>query len=247
MPILPVLDLKHGKVVRGVAGRRDEYRPIVSMLTPSAEPRDVARALHEEFGFTEFYVADLDAIGGAAPARPVFAALHACGFRLWADAGIREHADARTLATMSVAQLVVGLETVRGPDSLREICQEHGPDRIVFSLDLKDGQPLCSPARWGISGAWEIAQRVLGVGVSRMLLLDLARVGGGSGVGTEELCHRLRQAHPELELSAGGGVRDVDDVHRLVAQGVKHVLVASALHDGRITRKDVEALADHQR
>jgi phosphoribosylformimino-5-aminoimidazole carboxamide ribotide isomerase len=245
MPILPVLDLKHGKVVRGVAGRRDEYRPIVSTLTPSTEPRDVACALHEEFGFTEFYVADLDAIGGATPARPVFESLHACGFRLWVDAGIRRPEDARTLAAMTVAQFVVGLETVNGPESLREICQEHGPDRIVFSLDLKDGQPLCPPARWGISGAWEIAQRAMGVGVSRMMLLDLARIGGGGGVGTEELCIRLRQAHPELELSAGGGVRGVDDVHRLVAQGVKHVLVASALHDGRITRKDVEALADH--
>ena len=30
MKILPVIDLKGGVVVRGVAGRRDEYRPIVS-------------------------------------------------------------------------------------------------------------------------------------------------------------------------------------------------------------------------
>jgi phosphoribosylformimino-5-aminoimidazole carboxamide ribotide isomerase len=246
MPILPVLDLKHGQVVRGVAGRRDEYRPIVSVLTPSAAPRDVAQAIHEEFGFSDFYVADLDAIGGAAPARPVFEALHAYGFRLWLDAGIRKPEDAQTLVSLGIAQLVVGLESIGGPEPLSEICREHGPDRIVFSLDLKNGQPLCVPGRWGTADAWEIAQRAIGAGISRMLLLDLARVGGGSGIGTEELCIRLRQVHPELELSAGGGVRGSDDLHRLFAQGITHVLVASALHDGRITRKDVEALAVHQ-
>ena len=29
MEVIPVLDLKGGLVVRGVAGRRDEYRPVV--------------------------------------------------------------------------------------------------------------------------------------------------------------------------------------------------------------------------
>jgi len=245
MPILPVLDLKQRKIVRGVAGRRDEYRPIISVHTQSAEPRDVAQSLHEEFGFTEFYVADLDAIDGAPPARSVFASLQACGFHLWVDAGIREPEDAQTLASMASSRLVVGLESIGGPESLWQICEEHGPDRIVFSLDLKNGQPLCVPGRWGTADAWEIAQRAIGVGISRMLLLDLARVGSGGGVGTEDLCLRIRQEHPELELSVGGGVRGADDVHRLFAQGIKQVLVASALHDGRITRKDVEAMSAH--
>ena len=38
MRILPVLDLKGGQVVRGLAGRRQEYQPIRSRLTPSCQP-----------------------------------------------------------------------------------------------------------------------------------------------------------------------------------------------------------------
>src|SRR5579872_5647704 len=44
MRIVPVLDLLGGVVVRGVGGRRREYRPVVSRLTPSCDPLDVARA-----------------------------------------------------------------------------------------------------------------------------------------------------------------------------------------------------------
>ena len=47
MRVIPVLDLKERQVVRGVAGQRDSYRPIVSRLTPSSNPQDVARAFVE--------------------------------------------------------------------------------------------------------------------------------------------------------------------------------------------------------
>src|ERR1700680_1775224 len=102
MPVLPVLDLKRGQVVRGIAGRREEYWPIVSQLTRSAVPRDVARALHEHFEFTTFYVADLDAIGGAAPAASIYEGLHADGFRLWVDAGVRTAGEARRLRALNI-------------------------------------------------------------------------------------------------------------------------------------------------
>ena len=94
MRILPVLDLKAGQVVHGIAGRRAEYRPIVSRLTASADPRDVAVAFVTQLGLKELYVADLDAIAGAPPALATFAALRALGCALWVDAGLRTAAQA---------------------------------------------------------------------------------------------------------------------------------------------------------
>src|SRR5438105_1738225 len=88
--IIPVLDIQDGVVVRGVGGRRHEYRPIVSSLTTSCDPVAVARVFREQFGFTECYVADLDAIAGAPPAVNIHAGIRALGFRLWVDAGIRQ-------------------------------------------------------------------------------------------------------------------------------------------------------------
>ena len=84
-------------------------------------------------------------------------------------------------------------------------------------------------------------------GVKRMIVLDLADVGVHQGPRTEVLCRRLRHQHPDLELTAGGGVRGPDDLNRLKECGVNLVLVASALHDGRLTGADLSKVASASR
>jgi len=48
MRIIPVIDLMHGQVVRGIAGQRHTYQPIQSRLVASADPMAVARAFLRE-------------------------------------------------------------------------------------------------------------------------------------------------------------------------------------------------------
>jgi phosphoribosylformimino-5-aminoimidazole carboxamide ribotide isomerase len=235
MRILPVLDVMNGQVVRGVGGRRADYRPLVSRLTDSTNPVDVANALQAHFGLKELYLADLDAIMRRPPGLELIRSLHAAGFRLWVDAGLREAADARPLAAAGVATIVAGLETSRGPEMLGNLCHEYGSDRIVFSLDLKAGQSLGAHEDWPCADPKEIAHLVIAAGVQRFLVLDLARIGTGSGTGTEGLCRYLAQTYPQIRLASGGGVATMADIERLEAGGVETVLIASALHDGRIT------------
>lgn len=243
--ILPVLDLMQGQIVRGIAGRRDEYRPIVSRLINSAAPLAVAGAFRTSFGFDEFYLADLDAIQDGQPAFEVYDALLREGFRLWIDAGIRTgHDDAlASLLKTAASGIIVGLESVAGPVELAEIVQQAGVQRAVFSLDLKAGRPLGRAELWDTDDPRSIAERAVErVGVRRLIVLDLSRVGVGDGIGTEDLCMRLQRAYPDVEITAGGGVRGANDVRRLHANGVDYVLIASALHDGRITPDDVKRL-----
>ncbi len=47
---------------------------------------------------------------------------------------------------------------------------------------------------------------------------------------------------PRLDALAGGGVGGLEDLSRLRGCGVGMALVASALHDGRLTRSDCEEL-----
>lgn len=238
MRIVPVIDMLGGRVVRGVGGRRQEYRPVVSRLTPSCRPADVAEAFRREFGLTELYLADLDAIAGASPAFTVCTELRTHGFRLWVDAGVRDLARVNALADAGIDGLVLGLETVPGPALLAEACRAFG-DRVVFSLDLQAGVPLGDLACWEAPDAWSIARQAIAAGVRRLIVLDLARVGMNDGTGTEAFTARLAAAHPEVEIVAGGGVRDRADLKRLQDSGVSGVLVASALHDGRLLRADL--------
>jgi phosphoribosylformimino-5-aminoimidazole carboxamide ribotide isomerase len=233
MKVVPVLDLLKAQVVHAVGGKRANYRPIKSRLTPSADPVDVATVLHHHFGFSTFYVADLDAIAGAEQAFCTYAALHTAGFRLWVDAGVVELAQARALASTGAARIIAGLETLAGPHVLWQICHAVG-GQTVFSLDLRSSQPVQCNGGWK-GDAWTILEQAIDAGVRAVVVLDLARVGTRSGTGTEALCARLSQTFPEVEVIAGGGIRNVNDLGRLEMLGVGTALMATALHDGSIT------------
>jgi phosphoribosylformimino-5-aminoimidazole carboxamide ribotide isomerase len=194
----------------------------------------VAEAFRSHFDLTHLYLADLDAIAGTASAVAIYRNLQEHGFTLWVDAGVRDVVDAQPLVGAGVAGIVVGLETVRGPQVLRQLIARFGEERIVFSLDMKDGRPLGDVALWQRPEGESIAREAIAVGVRHLIVLDLARVGVGSGTGTGDLCRCLAIAHPEVELIAGGGVRDAADLRRLAECGVRAALVASALHDGRL-------------
>jgi phosphoribosylformimino-5-aminoimidazole carboxamide ribotide isomerase len=246
MAILPVLDLLGGQVVRGVGGRRHEYRPIVSKLVDSSDPLLVAEAMRERFGLSEFYVADLDAIQGQKPQFKLIRKLQANAFDLWIDAGITSAFGVALaiLPTSTRPRVIVGLESIEGPDALTAINRKHPIDQIVFSLDLKNGMPLGNATAWRTEDPWLIACRVVEMGVKSLIVLDLARVGEGTGIGTEAICERLKREFPYVQLTAGGGVRGINDVLRLHSIGVDYVLVASALHDGRITPENVAHCTD---
>lgn len=240
MKVIPVLDVRAGRVVHAVGGRRADYARLISRLTASDRPADVARAVLDHFGIGHFYLADLDAIAGAPPDLATYAAVRDLGLSLWVDAGLRIEADGERLAESGVEGVVSGLETVRGPQVIGQLCRMLGP-RVIFSLDLRAGEPVGELEPWGTCDPFEIASRAVACGVGTVIVLDLARVGTGIGTGTEDLCARLAAAHPQIQVVAGGGVSGSADLRRLAACGVRAALVGSALHDGRLTPADVRA------
>ena len=229
MRLIPVIDILNQVVVRGVAGQRDQYRPIQSALTDSVDPLTMALAIRAKFGYDELYVADLDAITRGQPDFTLYRSLREQRFRLWIDAGISSPSAAMQLIDLGVEQVIVGLESCSSPATLCEILRWAPASRLTFSLDLKNGSPLGSPD-WGTSPL-EIARVVIATGITNLIVLDLAAVGVGQGVPTVDLCRQVRQlAGPEVEIITGGGVRDGQDLSLLEQAGVDGVLIASALH-----------------
>jgi phosphoribosylformimino-5-aminoimidazole carboxamide ribotide isomerase len=235
-----------GQVVRGVGGRRDEYRPISSVLATDARPTSIGAALAAA-GFRETYVADLDAIAGAEPAWSIYADLVRCGLELWVDAGLSTAEDARKIERFRcdgrpLSAIVAGLESLADTAALFDVCAVVGPERLIFSLDLRSGVPLTRSTAWEKLSPRQIATIALRAGVRRMIVLDLAQVGMGAGVGTESLCRDLRCLDADLQIIAGGGVRSLADLRSLGAAGCDAALVASALHDGRLTPAECKSL-----
>jgi len=239
MNILPVLDLLDGVVVHGVAGNRDSYRPIKSELTSRDDPLGVAEALREVYGFSRLYVADLNGLQSRISDPAIYSDLTNAGFSLVVDAGIRSVAEAGRLIDEGVAGIVLALETNPSARLLDELLQQFGPERVVFSLDLKHGQPLGKLDDLQATDTRTLTVSLINRGCRRLIVLDLAAVGSETGPVTTELCRTIREVTSESQIITGGGVRDIGDLKTLERAGVDEVMIATALHNGAFTPRQL--------
>jgi phosphoribosylformimino-5-aminoimidazole carboxamide ribotide isomerase len=211
MRVLPVIDLKDGTAVHAVRGERERYRPIGDALS-----------LARRFGLEELYVADLDAITGTGDNDAVIRAL-ACEARVMVDAGVSEPERARELLDLGVDRVVVGTETLDDAEALAVL-----PDAVV-SVDLRDGRTLSLDPR--LAGLPALDTIALLRPPREVIVLDLARVGTSAGPDVATIA-KIHAAFPDLELLAGGGVRDSDDLRALADAGAAGALVGTALLRG---------------
>jgi phosphoribosylformimino-5-aminoimidazole carboxamide ribotide isomerase len=204
---------------------------------------ELARAYRSPaVGVRELYVADLDAIAGAPRQDALLASLVAAGAPLWVDAAVGSAPGAREIVALGAARVVVGLETLGRMSDIEAISRAlGGPERVAFSLDLRDGVPLfCGSFAPYHATPVELAVAGAAGGAGTVIVLDLARVGSGRGLDVS-LLEALRRALPaRCGLVAAGGVRDRRDLVRVAEAGCDAVLVASALLDGRLSADDVE-------
>ena len=213
--IVPVLDLKAGQVVHARAGDRAHYQPIRSTLAESSAPDAVLRGLLSLAPFRAVYIADL--------------AQGAAGVEFWVDAGIATAAEAAALAAARLTP-VLGSETLSSVQELAAAQRQLGSDGFVLSLDYR-GDRLLGPAALDVSAEhWP----------NRVIAMTLARVGSGAGPDVARLSTLMRVAGGRA-IYAAGGVRDRADLEALVAIDVAGALVASALHDGRLSRDALAA------
>lgn len=237
MKIIPVIDVLDGLVVHAVRGERHRYRPIRSVLCSSAEPVKVAQAFRK-LGFQEIYLADLDAILRGTRGHMLYRRISAeTGLRLMVDAGTPDAQSAREVLASGVERVVMGTETLTGLEALSTAVSALGSERVVVSLDVKGGRLISRSAELNGLDPLKLAGLLERLGVNYAILLDMDRVGAECGVNLNLL--RALVGGTGLRVMVGGGVGSVQELGVLRDLGVYGVLLATALHNGKIS---VEAL-----
>jgi phosphoribosylformimino-5-aminoimidazole carboxamide ribotide isomerase len=214
MEVVPVIDLKGGAVVRARLGDRAAYRPIETPLSPTSDPLDVVAGLISVHPFRTLYVADLDAIEGKG------------------DAGaIRRPPVPPRSQTMGEepspppTSLVLGSESQRDCGLLRAL-RDH--PHVILSLDFRGDRFLGPDCLLSEPDLWP----------QRLIVMTLARVGSGAGPDLDRHAAIRERAGGRL-IYLAGGLRDRRDLAAVKASGAAGILVASALHDGRISAADL--------
>jgi phosphoribosylformimino-5-aminoimidazole carboxamide ribotide isomerase len=230
MEIIPVIDLKGGVVVRARMGQRDQYRPIETPLSPTSDPVDVVRGLLSVSAFRTLYVADLDAIERRGDARTALARIKSAFPQtdVWVDNGLGDADAAQALLDEGTDHLVLGSEAQTDHLLVESLRDE---PRVILSLDFRGDTFIGPPSLLVTPAIWP----------QRIIVMTLARVGSGAGPDLERLAAIAKLSGPR-RIYAAGGLRHAGDLDELKNAGIAGILVASALHDGRLTRADIEAL-----
>ena len=219
--VLGVIDLRDGLAVRARGGRRANYMPIESVAgetIPRGDAAALARQYLARFGLTGLYVADLDAIEHGLPPQSEVAKLSSAGAPIWLDAGIASASSAERALSSGASRLIVGLETLPSFRALKSVVEAVGRERVVFSLDLRGGEPIAMVPELKEQRPKDLVARAADAGVGTTIVLDLARVGSGAGVDLEMLA-RIKSVTPSVAVYAGGGVRSIEDIRLLQDAG----------------------------
>jgi phosphoribosylformimino-5-aminoimidazole carboxamide ribotide isomerase len=218
MKLIPVIDLKQGKVVMAKGGKRSSYALSSTPLCRSSLPQTVLSALLDLYPFDTLYIADLDAITRDGSNLELIQALHHeyPGLTFWVDNGL---ADLQQLC--EVARPIIGSESLASYHSLTRFLKTlHNP---VLSMDFQ-ADIFIGP---------ENLQQKAYIWPEDVIAMTLSRVGGTSGPDFYRLQKLMTQSQ-EHNFFAAGGIRNHSDLQQLQSAGVAGVLLSTALHQKQI-------------
>lgn len=240
LALWPAIDVCAGRVVRLLRGEREQATFF------EGRPADIAARFEGE-GADGLHVVDLDAAFGQGDNRDALRAILAkARVPVQVGGGIRSREEADRLFSAGAARLVLGSLLFTDPAAAEELAAAF-PARLVGALDCKAARPTVRGwTRDAEAGeAPEAARAVAKLGISALLVTDVARDGAMEGPNLELLA-AVRSVFPGEILASGGirGPEDLGPVGRALEGGAAGVVVGRALHAGHTS---VSALAAARR
>jgi phosphoribosylformimino-5-aminoimidazole carboxamide ribotide isomerase len=240
MLVIPAIDLKNGKCVRLLQGRKSEVT--VYNENPVAVANEFAAV-----GAKMIHVVDLDGAfnGAESPNRAVVREIvDTVDVPIEFGGGIRSLADVEQLCNAGVARVVLGTVAAESPQLLKAFVSSFS-SRICVGIDARDGRVMTRG--WESATpllAVELARSVVESGVERIVYTDIARDGMLGGPNIEQTLAVARAAN--VHVTASGGVSSLDDIRHLRDSGdsrLDSVIVGKALYEGKFKLEEAIRVA----
>jgi imidazole glycerol-phosphate synthase subunit HisF len=235
--IIPCLDVKDGRVVKGVnfLDLKDAGDPVEQARLYDREGADELcfldiTASHEKRGVL------LDVVARTADE---------CFMPVTVGGGVRTVEDVRALLLAGADKVSFNTEAVRRPEAVREAAQKFGSQCIVVSIDAKrvgDRFEVFTHGGRNATGIEAIgfAKRVVELGAGEILLTSMDRDGTNQGYNVA-LTRAVSDA-VSVPVIASGGAGTLDHLVEGVRDGhASAVLAASIFHYGTFRIAEAKA------
>ena len=230
--IIPCLDVKDGRVVKGVN---------FVNLRDAGDPVEIAKA-YDRAGADELCFLDITATheNRGIIFDVVKRTAEACFMPLTVGGGVRSTDDIRKLLLAGADKVSINTAAVKNRDFVREGAEKFGSQCIVVAIDAKQ----VSPGKWEIFthggreptgiDAVRFAGEVVALGAGELLVTSMDRDGTGRGFDIA-LMRAITDSVP-VPVIASGGVGTLDHLVEGVRDGhASAVLAASIFHFGTFT------------
>jgi len=234
MTILPAIDLKDGKAVRLSKGLME------SAKIYSDEPWQVAKRF-EELGSEWVHLVDLNgAFAGEPKNLEQIKKIRAnCNLKLELGGGIRDEETIKMYLELGIDRLILGSIAVKNPEFVKEMAKKYP---IVVGIDAIDG--MVAVEGWAETSnmkATDLAHEFASCGVEAIICTDVGRDGMLSGVNVEFTLDIKRASG--VETIASGGLKDIEDIKKLIEAGVDGTIVGKAFYEGTLDLAEAFKLA----
>lgn len=237
--IMPCLDMKNGRVVKGVK---------FVDLRDAGDPIENAR-FYEAEGADELAILDISATleGRQTRLQWVKAVLETIRIPLTVGGGISTLSDMAQLFALGVSKVSINTAAVLDPDLIRRAALRYGKEHIVVATDAWRNNEMASGfevvIRGGTTGAgidvvsW--AQQCEALGAGELLLTSVDADGTLAGYDIE--CTRAVADAVTLPVIASGGVGTLEHLYDgVVHGGASTLLAASIFHFRTLSVREVK-------
>lgn len=230
MYLLPAIDILEGKAVRLAKG---DYRQVtVYNDDPAAQAQ-----LFEEQGATWLHVVDLDGARSGVPENIdiIDRILAKTLLKVEVGGGIRSLDTIQRLYDAGVSRIVLGTSLVADPDFAETAIARYG-GLLAAGVDARGGEVAVSGWREGSgTAADDLVRSVAERGFRHLVYTDIARDGMQTGVDAATYQHMASVFG--REVTASGGVADIDDIRRLgrIAEHIEGIIAGRAVYEGSLS------------
>ena len=234
MIILPAIDLKDGKAVRLSKGLMD------SAKIYSSEPWQVAKRF-EELGSEWLHLVDLNGAFAGEPKNleQIKKIRENCNLKLELGGGIRDEETIKMYLKLGIDRVILGSIAFRNPQFVKDMAKKYP---IVVGIDAIDG--MVAVEGWGeVSSmrATTLAKEFANAGVEAIICTDVSRDGMLSGVNID-FTLEIKEASG-VETIASGGLKDIEDIKRLIDANIDGTIVGKAFYEGTLDLEEAFRLA----
>ena len=231
--IIPVIDILNSEAVHAMKGEREKYKPLKSVLIKSTDPIEIVKKIKHETLIHEVYIADLDAILRREPNFSLLTKiLKIPEIKIMIDPGIILAKNILEYSNYGLDSLILGLETIKNLEVVSDCLEIIGSQKTIVSIDMYNEGILTNVKEIQNQRPIEIIKKIEELGVEKIILLDLYKVGQKIG-GVSPLYLKIREQF-NGQILVGGGIKDIRDIELYKHNYFSGVLIGTALHDGTI-------------